>query len=67
MWWSENYNFYTRVTKNILIKMFKMPTLPPAKKTPAINWHLIYCLKGMETKILMFWGDVSESKRKTFS
>ena len=40
-------------TKN-LIKMFKAPTLPPAKKSPAITRHLIYHLKGMKTKTLMF-------------
>ena len=45
--------FYTRVTKKF--KMFKAPTLPPAKKGPAINQHFIYHLKGMKTKILMFW------------
>ena len=39
-------------TKN-LIKMFKAPTLPP-KKSPAITRHLIYHLKGMKTKTLMF-------------
>ena len=32
-------------TKN-LIKIFKAPTLPPAKKSPAITQHLIYRLKG---------------------
>ena len=41
-------------TKN-LIKMFKAPTLPPAKKGPAITQHLIYHLKGMKTRTLMFW------------
>ena len=66
MWWSENYNFYTRVTNIFLMKMFKSPILPPAKKISAINWHLIYCLKGMKTRILMFLGDVCESKRKAF-
>ena len=40
-------------TKN-LIKMFKAPTLPP-KKSPAITRHLIYHLKGMKTRTLMFW------------
>ena len=40
-------------TKN-LIKMFKAPTLPP-KKSPAITQHLIYHLKGMKTRTLMFW------------
>ena len=45
--------FYTRVTKKI--KMFRAPTLPPAKKGPAINRHFIYHLKGMKTRILMFW------------
>ena len=33
-------------TKN-LIKMFKTPTLLPAKKSPAITRYLIYHLKGM--------------------
>ena len=42
------------LTKN-LIKMFKAPTLPPAKKRPAITQHLIYYLKGMKTRTLMFW------------
>ena len=42
------------LTKN-LIKMFKAPTLPPAKKGPAITQHLIYHLKGMKTRTLMFW------------
>ena len=32
-------------TKN-LVKMFEAPTLPPAKKNPAITGHLIYHLKG---------------------
>ena len=41
-------------TKN-LIKMFKAPTLPPAKKSPAITRHLIYHLKGKKIKTLMFW------------
>ena len=41
-------------TKN-LIKIFKAPTLPPAKKSPAITRHLIYHLKGMKTRTLMFW------------
>ena len=41
-------------TKN-LIKMFKAPTLPPTKKKPAITRHLIYHLKGMKTRTLMFW------------
>ena len=47
--------------------MFKAPALPPVKKIPARNWHLIYCLKGMKTRILIYLGDVCESKRKTFS
>ena len=37
-----------------LIKTFKAPTLPP-KKSPAITQHLIYHLKGMKIKTLMFW------------
>ena len=53
-------------TKN-LIKMFKAPTLPPAKKSPAITRHLIYHLKSMKTRDLDVLGDVGESKRKTFS
>ena len=40
-------------TKN-LIKMFKGLTLPP-QKSPAITRHLIYHLKGMKTRSLMFW------------
>ena len=40
-------------TKN-LIKMFKTLTLPP-KKSPAVTLHLIYHLKGMKIKTLMFW------------
>ena len=40
-------------TKN-LIKMFKAPTLPPTKKKPAITRHLIYHLKSMKTRTLMF-------------
>ena len=40
-------------TKN-LIKMFKAQTLPP-KKSPVITEHLIYQLKGMKIKTLMFW------------
>ena len=42
------------LTKN-LIKIFKAPTLPPAKKSPAITQHLIYHLKGMKRRILVFW------------
>ena len=41
------------LTKN-LIKMFKALTLPPAKKSPTITRHLIYHLKGMKTRTLMF-------------
>ena len=40
-------------TKN-LIKMFNALTLPP-KKSPAVTRHLIYHLKGMKIKTLMFW------------
>ena len=40
-------------TKN-LIMMFKARTLTPAKKGPAITPHLIYHLKGMKTRGLMF-------------
>ena len=40
-------------TKN-LIKMFKAPTLPPTKKSPAITRHLICHLKGMKTRTLVF-------------
>ena len=47
--------------------MFKAPTLPPAKKSPAITRHLIYHLKSMKTRDLDVLGDVGESKRKTFS
>ena len=42
------------LTKN-LIKMFKATTLPTAKKSPAITQHLIYHLKGMKRRILVFW------------
>ena len=39
-----------------LIKMFKAPTLLlPKKKSPAITRHLIYHLKRMKTRTLMFW------------
>ena len=41
-------------TKN-LIKIFKAPTFPPAKKISAITGHLIYHLKGMQTRTLVFW------------
>ena len=41
-------------TKN-LIKMFKAPTLPPAKRKSCDNRTLIYHLEDMKTRILMFW------------
>ena len=59
----KNYNFLCQIKKN-LIKMLKAPTLPPAKKSPVINPHLIYRLKNEDLDVL---GDVGESKRKTFS
>ena len=41
-------------TKN-LIKIFQATTLPPTKKSPATTLHLIYHLKGMKRRTLMFW------------
>ena len=53
-------------TKN-LIKMFKAPTLPPAKKQSCYNQKFDLSLERYENKDLDVLGDVGESKRKTFS
>ena len=67
-----NENVMTRIlqffilTKN-LIKMFKAPTLPPAKKKSCYNPTFDLSLERYENKDLDVLGDVGESKRKTFS
>ena len=53
-------------TKN-LIKMFKAPTLPPAKKRSCDNRTFDLSLERYENKDLDVLGDAGESKRKTFS
>ena len=53
-------------TKN-LIKMFKAPTLPPAKRKSCDNPTFDLSLERHENKDLDVLGDVGESKRKTFS
>ena len=53
-------------TKN-LIKMFKAPTLPPAKKKSCDNPTFDLSLERYENKNLNVLGDIGESKPKTFS
>ena len=50
-------------TKN-LIKMFKAPTLPPAKKKSCYNQKFDLSLERYENKDLDVLGDLGESKRK---
>ena len=47
--------------------MFKAPTLPPVKESPAINQQFDLSLERYENKDLDILGDVGESERKTFS
>ena len=53
-------------TKN-LIKMFKVPTLPPAKIKSCDNPTFDLSLERYENKDLDVLEGVGESKRKTFS
>ena len=53
-------------TKN-LIKMFKAPTLPPAKRKSCDNPTFDLSLERYENKDLDVLRDVGESKCKTFS
>ena len=57
--------FFMR-TKN-LIKMFKAPTLPPAKRKSCDNPTFDLSLERYENKDLDVLRDVGESKCKTFS
>ena len=66
MWLWEITIFYTRLTKN-LIKMFKAPTLPPAKKKSCNKPTFDLSLERFENEDLDVLGDVGESKSKTFS
>ena len=53
--------------KSNLIKMFKAPTLPPAKKKSCNKPTFDLSLERYENEDLDVLGDVGESKRKTFS
>ena len=53
-------------TKN-LIKMFKAPNLPPAKRKSCDNPTFDLSLERYENKDLDVLGDEGESKRKTYS
>ena len=53
-------------TKN-LIKMFKAPTLPPAKRKSCDNSTFDLSLEKYENKDLDVLGETGESKRNTFS
>ena len=55
--------FYTRVTKKF--KMFKAPTLPPAKKRSCNKSTFYLSLERYENKDIDVLGDVGESKRET--
>ena len=53
--YKSNKRFYARCLKRRLCLL---------QKSPALKWNLIYCLKGMETRILMFWKmEVSQNVR----
>ena len=55
------------IPTNNLIKMFKAPTLPPAKRKSCDNPTFDLSLERYENEDLDVLGDVGELKLKTFS